>query len=65
MLDLSTFYEFSPENGTEKDIVPLEDTDKGIDYQMILTNCSGLWRCCSEGPSIRFVSIRPYRFILL
>jgi len=65
MLDLSTFYEFIPENGTEKDIVPLEDTDKGIDYQMILTNCSGLWRCCSEGPSIRFVSIRPYRFILL
>jgi hypothetical protein len=65
MLDLSTFFEFIPEGGSEKDIIPLEDTEKGIDYQLVMTNCSGLWRCCSEGPRIRFVSIRPYRFILL
>ena len=65
MLDLSTFYEFIPTGGTDQDIVPLEDTEAGIDYQMVITNCSGLWRCCSEGPRIRFISIRPYRFILL
>jgi hypothetical protein len=65
LLDLSTFFEFIPAGGTDKDIVPLEDTEAGIDYQMVLTNCSGLWRCCSEGPRIRFVSIRPFRFILL
>jgi len=64
LLDLSTFFEFIPAGGTDKDIVPLEDTEAGIDYQMVLTNCSGLWRCCSEGPRIRFVSIRPFRFIL-
>lgn len=65
LLDLSTFFEFIPTGGTEADIIPLEDAEAGIDYQMVLTNCSGLWRCCSEGPRIRFVSIRPYRFILL
>ncbi|HET9570429.1 MAG TPA: GH3 auxin-responsive promoter family protein [Bacteroidales bacterium] len=65
LLDLSIFFEFIPTGGTDQDIVPLEDTEAGIDYQMVLTNCSGLWRCCSEGPRIRFVSIRPYRFILL
>lgn len=65
MLDLSTFFEFIPVGGADQEIVPLEDTEVGIDYQMVLTNCSGLWRCCSEGPKLRFVSIRPYRFILL
>lgn len=65
MLDLSIFFEFIPVGGTDKDIVPLEDIEAGIDYQMVLSNCSGLWRCCSEGPRLRFVSLRPYRFILL
>lgn len=65
MLDLSMFFEFIPVGGTETDIIPLEDTEAGVDYQLVLTNCSGLWRCCSEGPKLRFVSIRPYRFILL
>jgi hypothetical protein len=65
MLDLSMFYEFIPSGGSEIDVVPLEDTETGIEYQLVLTNCSGLWRCYSEGPRIRFTSIRPYRFILL
>lgn len=65
MLDLSTFYEFIPVGGSDRDIIPLEDVEAGVDYQLVLTNCSGLWRCCSEGPNLRFVSIRPYRFILL
>lgn len=65
MLDLSTFYEFIPVNGNESDIVPLEDTEPGIDYELVITNCSGLWRCRSEGPHLRFVSTAPYRFILV
>lgn len=65
LLDLSMFFEFIPAGGSHKDVIPLEDTEAGIDYQLVLTNCSGLWRCCSEGPRIRFVSIRPYRFLLL
>lgn len=65
LLDLSMFFEFIPVGKTEKDIIPLEDTETDVDYRLVLTNCSGLWRCCSEGPHIRFVSTRPYRFILL
>lgn len=65
LLDLSIFYEFIPAGKSEKDIIPLEDTETGVDYQLVLTTCSGLWRCCSEGPHLRFVSTRPYRFILL
>ena len=65
LLDLSMFFEFIPVGGTDDDIIPLEDTEAGIDYKLVLTNCSGLWRCCSEGPLLRFISIRPYRFTLL
>ena len=64
MLDLSTFYEFYPTDGTENQCIPLEDINLDMDYQMIITNCSGLWRYCSEGPKLRFVSRNPYRFIL-
>jgi hypothetical protein len=65
LLDLSQFFEFIPVGGTEKNIIPLEDAEIGIDYRMVLTNCSGLWRCCSEGPHMRFVSLQPYRFLLV
>jgi len=65
MLDLSSFYEFYPADGIEDRCIPLEDIEPGIDYQMVITNCSGLWRYCSEGPKLRFISKRPYRFILI
>ncbi|MCK9311852.1 MAG: GH3 auxin-responsive promoter family protein [Bacteroidales bacterium] len=65
MLDLSTFYEFYPADGAENQCTPLEDIDLDTDYQMVITNCSGLWRYCSEGPKLRFVSKKPYRFILI
>jgi hypothetical protein len=64
MLDLSTFYEFMPIDGDTSQIIPLEDVEMGINYRMVVTNCSGLWRCCSEGPALRFVSRSPYRFTL-
>lgn len=64
MLDLSTFYEFIPANGTHSQCIPLEDIELNTDYQMVLTNCSGLWRYCSGGPKLRFISKSPFRFIL-
>lgn len=65
MLDLSIFYEFLPPVGEDDQAIPLEDINLNNDYQMVITNCSGLWRCRSEGPLIRFVSKAPYRFILV
>ena len=65
MLDLSTFYEFLPIDCVDAQPVPLEDINTGTDYQLVITNCSGLWRYASEGPGLRFVSKNPYRFLLV
>jgi hypothetical protein len=69
MLDLSTFYEFIPreriETATPLDALPLEDVQLETDYQLVVSNCSGLWRYRWNGPLFRFVSINPYRFILV
>jgi hypothetical protein len=65
MLDLSIFYEFLPAGDTAETPVPLEDIEIGVDYKPVITNCSGLWRYKSDGPSLRFVNKTPYRFILV
>ena len=65
MLDLSTFYEFISSDKDENSILPLEDVELNNAYRMVITNCNGLWRCCSEGPMLSFISKKPYRFILL
>jgi len=65
MLDLSTFYEFIPTDRTNSQPMPLEDVEVNRDYQLVLTNCSGLWRYLSDGPKLRFVSVKPYRFLLV
>jgi hypothetical protein len=65
MLDLSIFYEFLPTSSPDSQPVPLEDIEPGEDYQLILSNCSGLWRYMSGGPKLRFVSKNPYRFLLV
>lgn len=65
MLDLSTFYEFIPIDGDSSNIIPLEDISMNQEYTLVITNCNGLWRCCSEGPKIKFVETNPYRFILI
>ncbi len=64
-LDASQFYEFLPVGQNEEQPVPLEDVAVNIDYHLIITNCSGLWRYRSDGPSLRFVSTEPYRFLLV
>jgi len=65
MLDLSQFYEFIPQDSADNQPIPLEDTVPNVDYQLVLTNCSGLWRYLSGGPKLRFVSTEPYRFLLV
>lgn len=65
MLDLSAFYEFLPANSNEIVPIPLDDVELGIDYQIVITNCSGLWRYKSNGPKLKFLSKEPYRFILV
>lgn len=65
--DAGVFYEFLPENKSlDKDnVIPLEEVRLNVRYRMILSTASGLWRYCSEGPWISFVSNHPYKFILL
>ncbi len=57
------FYEFAPmENGhvnTEK-AVPLSAVKTGINYTLIITNNSGLWRYM-PGDTVEFTSISPYK----
>ena len=66
MLDTSIFYEFIPVDAAleTKNAIPLEEVVLNKAYRMIISTCSGLWRYCSEGPAICFVSEKPYKFIL-
>jgi hypothetical protein len=66
MIDISIFYEFIPVDVAlePENAIPLEEVVLGKDYRMIITTCSGLWRYCSGGPAVRFVSEKPYKFIL-
>jgi hypothetical protein len=63
MLDYGIFYEFIPiqETGEELDlIIPLEQVQLGINYAMVITTNSGLWRY-KIGDTVRFSSLAPYR----
>lgn len=66
MLDTSVFYEFIPINDSlePQNAIPLEEIALDKDYRMLISTCSGLWRYCSDGPALRFVSRKPYKFIL-
>lgn len=63
MLDYGIFYEFIPmgETGEEMDsIVPLERVELGVNYAVVITTNSGLWRY-KIGDTVRFTSVHPYR----
>jgi hypothetical protein len=63
MLDYGIFYEFiSMESfGTEKQkIIRLSDVLINVNYAIIITTNSGLWRY-QIGDTVRFTSINPYR----
>ena len=63
MLDYGIFYEFIPmgETGEEMEsIVPLEQVELGVNYAMVISTNSGLWRY-KIGDTVRFTCLSPYR----
>jgi phenylacetate-coenzyme A ligase PaaK-like adenylate-forming protein len=63
MLDYGIFYEFIPMDkydGENSKAIPLLEVDKDINYALIITTNSGLWRYLI-GDTIRFTSLEPYR----
>lgn len=64
MLDYGIFYEFIPmEDFHSKDVkaIPLEKVEVGKNYAVVITTNGGLWRYLI-GDTIRFTSIKPFRF---
>lgn len=63
MLDYGIFYEFIPMKnykGENSTTIPLSEVKTGIDYALIITTNSGLWRYLI-GDTVRFTSLEPYR----
>ncbi len=63
MLDYGIFYEFIPMdtyNTSEQTEIPLWDVKVGVNYAIVITTNSGLWRY-KIGDTIRFTSKNPYR----
>jgi hypothetical protein len=63
MLDYGIFYEFIPMGllGEELDnVVSLEQVELGVNYAVLITTNSGLWRY-KIGDTVKFTSILPYR----
>ncbi len=63
MLDYGIFYEFIPisSHGEELDqIVSLDQVTLGVNYAVLITTNSGLWRY-KIGDTVKFTSILPYR----
>ena len=64
MLNYGVFYEFIPMSDykgvhSEK-VVALKDVKPGVNYAMVISTNSGLWRYII-GDTVRFTSVRPYR----
>lgn len=60
------YYEFIPMtefNGTASKTLPLEHVKVGVDYAMVITTNSGLWRYLI-GDTVKFTSIQPYRIVV-
>jgi len=63
MLDYGIFYEFTPMSkyqGESSKTIPLSKVKTGVDYALIITTNSGLWRYLI-GDTIRFTSLSPFR----
>lgn len=66
MVDYGIFYEFIPMDELDKSnptVLPLWAVEKGRNYAMVISTSSGLWRYMI-GDTIRFTSIKPYKFII-
>ena len=71
-LQAGVYFEFIPfnednfDNGTVKtncEILPLHQVKTGIDYALVISTCSGLWRYVL-GDTIRFISTETYEIII-
>ncbi len=63
MLDYGIFYEFIPMDKFEDEnskAISLKDVELNINYAIIITTNSGLWRYLI-GDTVKFTSINPYR----
>lgn len=63
MLDYGIFYEFidmKNYKGESSETIPLSEVEKNVDYALVITTNSGLWRYLI-GDTIRFTSLQPYR----
>lgn len=65
MIDLSIFYEFIDSESEDKTPKPIDGVELNKTYQIIITNNSGLWRYPSKGPKMKFISLNPYKFLLV
>jgi phenylacetate-coenzyme A ligase PaaK-like adenylate-forming protein len=61
-LDSGVFYEFIPFNGAldTQNIVTIEGVKKGVNYAMVISTNSGLWRYMI-GDTVEFTDVAPYR----
>jgi len=64
MLDYRIFYEFIPMKdfrGTDsKRVIPLEEVEEGVNYALVISSASGLWRYI-VGDTVSFTSLKPYK----
>tara|TARA_B110000008_G_scaffold50291_1_gene49188 strand:+ start:1168 stop:2670 length:1503 start_codon:yes stop_codon:yes gene_type:complete len=63
MLDYGIFYEFIPTSKSEQDIISLADVKLNVNYAMVITTNSGLWRY-KIGDTIKFTCLNPFRIIV-
>ncbi len=64
LLDYGIYYEFLPLDQVSQpdpQAVPLEGVEVGKSYALVISTSAGLWRYL-VGDTVRFTSIRPYRF---
>jgi hypothetical protein len=67
MLDYEVFYEFVPMSSygkPEARAVPVWELETGVDYAVLVSTSSGLWRY-DMGDVVRFTKLRPYRFVIV
>ena len=63
LLDNAMFFEFVPPEEWHKPhpkAVPIWEVEKGVNYALLVTNNSGLWRY-SPGDTVKFVTLNPWR----
>lgn len=61
MTDHGIFYEFYPVTEGPEKTIPLWEVQPGVNYAMLITTNSGLWRY-KIGDTVQFSSVKPYLF---